>query len=1147
MSDFKPQDNEARNTIEHALNETLFVEAGAGTGKTTSLVNRILELVGSGATTLDKVAAITFTEAAAAELRERIRTELERAAENASLSDDRRNLCRQGVEHLDSASIQTLHSFAGSLLQERPLEAGLPPSFDTMDAIESDLAFEESWAQWIDAALDDAALQPHFLMTFSLGLTIDGLREIALKFHENYDLLADVVFAVDSAPNTGASSAAGMLANSISELEALCQYSLLGEEDALYAHTRAKLTSIRRLTTLDEDSPATYRLMSRILPLRQRSGRQSDWGKDVLSGENACKTLKALLLELDANVSDSLAHARTAALVPLLTALRAFVLNYADERKRQGRAGFHDLLVWARNMLRDNLDARDHFRRRFSHLLIDEVQDTDLIQAEIAMFLAEAVPSNTTAEKRPRDWQTITPERGKLFVVGDPKQSIYRFRRADVRQMRRLQERMNGETLQLVQNFRSQRPVVEWVNTLFDKWMAQDGGEQAKYTPITHRWTANTAHPAAPQVWALGDETDGRISEVRRREAANIATLLHQIVGEKWQILDRATTEARESEKAKDDQETKEVERYKDAKYSDICILMPTRTALRTLELALDEANVPYRLEGASLFFDTQEVRDLLNCLRAIDDPSDEVSIVAALRSPAFACTDIDLLQFHQARRTFNYLSHQGSRQSAEISVSKVADALQVLRRAHDKRMWTATAALIDGFLRDRLLMESAIGQPRTREQWRRYRFLVEQARAFAAAGGNSLRSFLEWVQRQADEGARVTETPVPESDEDAVRIMTVHASKGLEFPVVILTGLNTGRNTRVDRVIFDDGNVEVGVGSGNSIFQTAGYEEKVEQEKVLDDHEHVRLLYVATTRARDHLVLSMHRPAKSNANLDSTKIAALLEDHDDLWKQVELQPEHQVRAMIQETQDAAQSQQPFDRAEHTLNARDKWQSKRQDVLAVQGKPASVAATRLADVVKDEADADSGAEDMHASRRGRGGAALGRAVHAVLQSIDLETGDGIPDTARAQAAAEGIPQSHSEIAALASTAVNSDIVRRAVASGRYWREALVAAPIGEGVLEGFIDLLFEEDGELVVVDYKTDNINANAAEYIANNRYREQAGSYALITERATQKPVKDVVFLFLRPKSEHSMEDLKSLKANAEREAKQYLTVQTR
>ena len=587
------------------------------------------------------------------------------------------------------------------------------------------------------------------------------------------------------------------------------------------------------------------------------------------------------------------------------------------------------------------------------------------------------------------------------------------------------------------------------MNTLFGKWMAQDGSEQAEYTPITHRWIADTAHPAAPQVWALGNEADGnedgRISEVRRREAADIATLLHQIVGEQWQVLD--------SDEPVDDSGS---ERYKDAKYSDICILMPTRTALRTLELALDDANVPYRLEGASLFFDTQEVRDLLNCLRAIDDPSDEVSIVAALRSPAFACTDIELLQFHQARRTFNYLSHQGSRQSVEIGVSKVADALEVLRRAHDKRMWTATAALIDGFLRDRLLMESAIGQPRTREQWRRYRFLVEQARAFASAGGNSLRSFLEWVQRQADEGARVTETPVPESDEDAVRIMTVHASKGLEFPVVVLTGLNTGRNTRVDRVIFDDGNVEVGVGSGNSIFQTAGYEEKVEQEKVLDDHEHVRLLYVATTRARDHLVLSMHRPAKSNAIWTPQKSRRTSKTMTTCGSKssCSLNIRHGDDSGNAGRRTVPAALRP--RRAH-LKARDEWQSERQEVITTQGKPASVAATRLADVVKDEADADSGAEDMHASRRGRGGAALGRAVHAVLQSIDLETGEGIDATARAQAAAEGIPQLQSEVAALASTAVNSDIVRRAVSSGRYWREALVAAPIGEGVLEGFID------------------------------------------------------------------------------------------
>ena len=1139
---FQAQDNSERKRIATSLDETLFVEAGAGTGKTTSLVDRILELVGSGTATLDRIAAITFTEAAAAELRDRIRTELERAANNDSLSDHKRERSRQGVEQLDNAAIQTLHSFAAAILHERPLEAGLPPSFDTMDAIESELAFDEAWTQWIDAALDDPALQPHFLMTLSLGLKIDGLRSIALKFHENYDLLAGD--SGESVPplwgkvrmggedeNHGASHTIGALLDSAPEMERLCQFSHLRNGDALYTHTQAKLTSIRQLASLDAASPAAVRLLTRLLPLRQRGGRQSDWDIDPSDGQNACRTLKALLQELDTEIVAAVTETRTAALMPLLNALRSFVLDYAGRRKAQGRAGFHDLLVWARNMLRDNLDARDHFRRRFSHLLIDEAQDTDFIQAEIAMFLAEDADPSTPSEERPHNWANITPQEGKLFVVGDPKQSIYRFRRADVRQMRRLQERMGGDTLQLVQNFRSQRPVVEWVNTLFAKWMSEEGGDQAEYTSINHRWTAATGHPAAPRVWSLGGETDGKTDEVRRKEAAEIAMLLHQIVGEQWQVLDTNNP----LDEAGNEQ-------YRDTKHSDICILMPTRTALRTLELALDDANVPYRLEGASLFFETQEVRDLLNCLRAIDDPSNEIAIVAALRSPAFACTDVELLRFHRVRRTFNYRAQRHSRKSDDDGFVKVVEALERLREAHDTRMWTATPALIDRFIRDRLLMESAMSQRREREQWRRYRFLVEQARAFAAAGGNGLRPFLEWVQRQADEGARVTEAPVPESDEEAVRIMTVHGAKGLEFPVVVLTGLNVSRNTRVDNVLFDEGELEVGIGSQANRFLTAGYEELYEREKVLEYHEHVRLLYVATTRARDHLVLSMHRPGSRNSGLDSTQIAELIEDHDGLWEQVELQPQYQVQAMAQEAQSSAQSQQPFDFDAHSIEAREEWRSKRENILSTRGRPASVAATSLARVSKDESDANIEIEDMQPSRRGRGGAPLGRAVHAVLQTIDLETGDGIEDTARAQATAEGIPGSQAEIAKLAWAAVNSDAVRRAVASGRYWREAHIAAPIGDGILEGFIDLLFEEDGELVIVDYKTDAIGQDSTEYITNSRYREQAGSYALITEQVTGRRVKDVVFLFLRPRAEEPMKNLEELKVAAAEAAEQYL-----
>ena len=537
---------------------------------------------------------------------------------------------------------------------------------------------------------------------------------------------------------------------------------------------------------------------------------------------------------------------RRSALASLLRALKVFVLEYAADRKRRGRSGFHDQLVWARDLLRDDIEVRDHFREHFSHLLIDEAQDTDPIQAEIAMFLSEGTPPG---EERSTQWEQIVPERGKLFVVGDPKQSIYRFRRADVRQMERLRKRMGGDSVQLVQSFRSQRPIIEWVNHLFGEWMSQDD-DQTEYAPIVHRWEASTDHDAGPGVWHIGDVMEGVIEPIRRAEAGEIARLLAVIGSGEWQVLDREETER------------SGIEQYRQARYSDVCILMPRRTGLRTLEIALEDANIPYRLEGASLVLETQEVRDLLNCLRAIDDPADQVATIAALRSPAFACTDVELMEFYEAGGRFEYLSSTGP------SVGPVAEALASLKEYHAARLWSSAVYLIDRFIRDRLLMEAALDNPRTREQWRRYRFIVEQARAFAGTGVSSLRGFLEWMSRQAEEGARLTETPVPEGDEDAVRIMTVHGSKGLEFPVVVLTGLNSADRSRAESVIFDreSGRVEVSAGASRQSFATSGYEAAAESEKKMQGAEAVRLLYVAATRARDHLVVSMYRSGKEDS-----------------------------------------------------------------------------------------------------------------------------------------------------------------------------------------------------------------------------------------------------------------------------------------
>ena len=268
-------------------------------------------------------------------------------------------------------------------------------------------------------------------------------------------------------------------------------------------------------------------------------------------------------------------------------------------------------------------------------------------------------------------WDQIRPEPGKLFVVGDPKQSIYRFRRADVGQMKRLQssmEQSGGRTLKLVQNFRSQEPVIGWVNRLFEQWMAEplgddgdDSNSQAGYDAMSALWVGDTGNPNRPQVWTLGnDAIEAPVGEIRQEEARQIGLLLRQMVAEQWETLDQPVT-------ASNGYET-----YRPVRHSDVCILMPRRTGLAALERGLENADIPFRLESASLVFETQEIRDLLNCLKAIDDPADQVAAVAALRSPAFGCSDVDLLRHRSRGGSFDYLSDASPNQGRRCGARRV-------------------------------------------------------------------------------------------------------------------------------------------------------------------------------------------------------------------------------------------------------------------------------------------------------------------------------------------------------------------------------------------------------------------------------------------------------------------------------------------
>jgi ATP-dependent exoDNAse (exonuclease V) beta subunit len=1138
MPDQDPIDQLAREAIRTKTAATLFVEAGAGSGKTHELVQRIVGLV-AGGVALPRVAAITFTNAAAAELRERVRLELGRAArgEYEEFNEEQRANCAAAHSTIDAASIQTLHSFAQRILALYPIEAGLPARLEMRDDVGSSIAFEERWQPFTEELLKDgrgseevATALVHGMM---LGLTVKHLRVLAKRFHEEWDRVLPAQFAQPPMPGVTAEQVIDGLQEAWGRqhdlkpgkeddkaYQALLRLGPVLEElrDAQEALTSAQTPDDRLVA---EEQIIRLLAFNGKLAVGSRTGQKGNWEGEALTAIR--------------DASDAAAEARTelvsglraACLGPLLRVVQTFVREYRDERVTQGTLEFHDLLILTRDLLAQAPAVRRDLARRYQTLLIDEFQDTDPIQIEIAVLIAS---DDADAGRKP--WDEVHVEPGRLFFVGDPKQSIYRFRRADIDLYRTAAARFGaepaGEMVALVQNFRSVPSVIAWVNHVFGELFGlgrkqpETGAvEQVPFAPLEASrqkddTVAVSVHLLGGPLSAESSNADG----LRVVEARGIAALVATIRADgecagRWRVWD---------EGAKD---------WRAPQFKDIAILMPTRTALPALEQALNEGGIPCRIESRSLLFETQEVRDLLTILAAIDDPTDQVAVVAALRAPGFGCSDQDLYRFVAARGSWDYRRAAPEGFPAD---DIVVQSMAALKELNEKRWWIDTAEMVDLVIRNRRLFQVGFATRRPRELWQRLRFVHEQARAFDRAGGRSLRQFVQFMERQGEEQARVTETAIAEDDDDAVRIMTVHASKGLEFPIVILTGLNVQPLSDSPPVLWSEQRQpEVRLGSDKTgYFETDGYEHVKSREAAMERFERDRLLYVAATRARDHLVANVFhlapRSPKPHAERHASNqcraaecVYAICEERPELW-----------RPAVAPANVAPLPAVSLPPGTDTAAARDAWQAEREALIAKNTRMNVLSATRIAKAagaefeageVKDEQD-----DDEAPWRRGRAGTSIGRAVHAVLQTIDLATGAGLEATARAQATAEGVTDREAEVRELAQSALDSVAVREAVAGGRYWREVYVAAPVGEARVEGFIDLLYEGPDGLVVVDYKTDAVRTDAEIDAALGRYRLQGAAYALALSETLGRPVTRCVFVFVRrgkDAEEREIEDL--------------------
>ena len=650
--------------------------------------------------------------------------------------------------------------------------------------------------------------------------------------------------------------------------------------------------------------------------------------------------------------------------------------------------------------------------------------------------------------------------------------------------------------------------MIDVVNAIFRELIVAEPESQPDYVALE---PVRAGCRSGPRSTLLGAEPDAEATsadELRELEAADVAAVVRRALREGWSVVRRTGSADGDGN-----------ERTEPCRLGDLCILLPARTSLGHLEDALDAAGIPYRAETSSLVYSTREIRDLLVVLQAVDDPTDELALVSALRSPIFGCGDDDLYTFkveHGGR-----WDHQRTASRDAPVRPPVADAMRALAEWHDARYWSSPSELLDRIVRERRVLEVGFAHGRPRDLWRRVRFVIEQARAFADAEGGSVRDFLAWADLQGSEGARVVETVLPETDDDAVRILTIHGAKGLEFPITIVSGMTTkaaGHRPGVQSSRSRTTATPTRCASRKRVT-TEEFERYAPIDEQMDFHEKLRLLYVAMTRARDHLVVSVHRPAKAPGD-DQTSGPT------PSWcgTQPPTNPGGSRSPPPPTTSD------PLERADDAAAFTasppppwDDWLAARDAARAASARRRVRSATALARDAEAarrarRPGAGQGTARPRVARRGTRAATAphsgGRCTRCCRPSTSPPgPASTTPPPRRPQPKGSSVVRTTSRrVHASRST---TRVVREAVAHG-FRREMYVATPVDGTTLEGYVDLVYRRPDGLVVVDYKTDAWADDADLDGKVARYRLQGAAYAVALEQATGEPVAECVFVFL-------------------------------
>jgi len=811
------------------LSRSMAVTAGAGSGKTGVLVRRYIDLLAEDKNIgVRNVLAITFTDKAAAEMRRRVRDEFEMRIETGKNAPR----WQKALEEFDRAAISTIHSFCGSLLREHPVEAGIDPLFETLDAAESGRLMHSA----ADEALQEAGekqgrLRRHAEVllrnwnrkrtarNIRILLTQAGMCEQWAQLYRNPDdeALRKKIYAL--AEEAFEQRARRLFSPEM--IDKLAGFSCTGTDKI--SETRDETLHCLRAGLGQAGREVVSPILAALGEIDIRGGSPKNWD-DLTRCKKLLKKIRETAAEL-AGLNPGEADWNS---IPLLRALSALCLRareiYEQYKGNGCTLDFDDLQSRALQLLRQNKgDIRSRLHRRFREVLVDEFQDTNHLQWEIVRLIVEG-PQGAIPQGRP-------------FIVGDPKQSIYGFRNAEIRVFEEVKDGFidNAGRVEMDDNFRAAPAPVNFINSLMENLMGASGLE---YDPSYRGLVCRRQTPVEGSVTLLlpaktpvkGNE--GEESDAGEQEAELVARQLQAFVLEGCSVWD------------KDEQGERA------ARWGDIAILLRARTRLGLFEEALRKTGIPFTVAGGFGFYQRQEVLDVINLLRFLLHQGDDVALAAVLRSPIAGISDDAL-----------YRASRAGGDTLWIKLCSAGEIVAELRRPRKQigkwLRWSRrmpTAELLSRIFTDTGLWGAVAGGERGLQAIAN----IEKVLAIARAAPD-LAACVERLDEMIESGHAEAEAQIEFDDTDSVRILTVHAAKGLEFPIVCVADTaGLGRSFSPDIYIHRDYGFGIkardGQGNIRNTIARGLIKDRIASEQ---EAESVRQLYVALTRARDHLVIS--------------------------------------------------------------------------------------------------------------------------------------------------------------------------------------------------------------------------------------------------------------------------------------------------